>query len=298
MHFDSDNIARAYPTELPEKLRHLQRRFLVEATKYNLLPLDDRRYERFNSDLAGRPVLITGHSQTLYANMARLPENTILNVKNKSHTVTAEIQVGDRPANGVIVARGGAFGGWVLYAKDGAQKYCYNLFGLTRYTVTGDARLTEGTHQLRMKFAYDGGGLGKGGTATLTLDGTKIGEGRINATIPLTFSGDETLDLGKDAASTVSDDYTPDNGAFTGTINWVELDIGEDSQDQLITSEDRLRVAMTRQSRPASPPPPVGGRVTLEWRQSASKRRNDDDNRCGHGPGPAGHRVVRRRRVR
>ena len=97
-----------------------------------------------------------------------------------------------------------------------------------------------------MQFSYDGGGLGKGGTATLTLDGAKIGEGRVDATAPMIF-GNETTDLGNDSGSAVSDDYTPRNSAFTGTVNWVELDIGEDSQDHLITPEDRLRAAMTRQ---------------------------------------------------
>src|SRR3712207_325045 len=100
--------------------------------------------------------------------MGRLSEFAVLNLKNKSHTVTAEITVGDRPADGVIVAQGGAFGGWALYVKDGVPKYCYNLFGLTRSTVAGDAPLTPGTHQLGMEFRYDGGGLAKGGTATLT----------------------------------------------------------------------------------------------------------------------------------
>jgi arylsulfatase len=239
--------ARDLAAQQPDKLRPLQRQFLIEATNSTVFPLDDRREERFNSDLAGRPVLVTGRSQTLYKNMGRLSENSVLNVKNKSHTVTAEIQVGDQPASGVIIAQGGAFGGWALYAKDGTPKYCYNLLGLARYTVTGDAHLIPGTHQLRMEFSYDGGGLGKGGTVTLILDGAKIGEGRVDATIPLIFSGDETLDLGKDAASAVSDDYTPETSVFTGTVNWVQLDIGDDSQDHLITPEDRLRAAMTRQ---------------------------------------------------
>jgi hypothetical protein len=126
-------------------------------------------------------------------------------------------------------------------------RYCYNLLGLSRYTVPGDTQLTPGTHQLRMEFTYDGGGLGKGGTATLTLDGTKIGEGRVDATISMLFSADETTDLGKDNGSAVSDDYTPDTSAFTGTVHWVHLDIGDDSQDDLITPQDRLRAAMTRQ---------------------------------------------------
>jgi hypothetical protein len=130
--------ARDLAREMPDKLRHLQRQFLIEATKYNVFPLDDRQHERFNSDLAGRPVLVTGRKQTLYANMGRLSEHSVLNLKNKSHTVTAEIQVGDRPASGVIIAQGGAFGGWVLYAKDGAPKYCYNLFGRLCRLVSQD----------------------------------------------------------------------------------------------------------------------------------------------------------------
>ena len=129
----------------------------------------------------------------------------------------------------------------------GAPRYCYNLLGLARYTITGDARLTPGTHQLRMEFAYDGGGLGKGGTATLILGGAKIGEGRLDATIPMIFSADETADLGKDNGSAVSDDYTSEASTFTGTVNWVKLDIGDDSHDHLITPHDRLRAAMVRQ---------------------------------------------------
>lgn len=237
--------ARDLAAQQPEKLRQLQRQFLIEATKYNVFPLDDRRIERGNSDLAGRPVLITGRSQILYQNMGRLPDNTVLNLKNKSHSVTAEVTVGERPAHGVIIAQGGAFGGWALYAKDGAPKYCYNLLGLATYSVTGDAELTPGTHLLRMDFAYDGGGLGQGGTAALTLDGTKIGEARIDATAPI-FTA-ETTDMGKDNGSPVSDDYTPETSAFTGTVNWAKLDIGADSHDHLITPQDRIRVAVTRQ---------------------------------------------------
>ncbi|BFU46218.1 arylsulfatase [Krasilnikovia sp. MM14-A1004] len=233
--------------QMPDKLRDLQRLFLIEATKYNVLPLDDRRVERLNADMAGRPNLITGPSQILYKHMGRLSEGSVINLKNKSHTVTAEIEVGQQPANGVVVAQGGAFGGWVLYAKDGAPRYCYNLFGLARYTVAGDTQLTPGTHRLRMDFAYDGGGLGKGGAVLLILDGAKIGEGRVDATVPMAFSADETANLGIDHGSAVSDDYTAEANSFTGTVNWVRLDIGGDSQDHLITPEDRIRAAMVRQ---------------------------------------------------
>ena len=124
--------------EHPDKLRELQRLWLIEAVKYNVLPLDDRRIERFNSDIAGRPVLVKGNAQLLYGGMSRLSENSVLNLKNKSHSVTAEVDVPEGGANGVIVAQGGAFAGWSLYLHDGKPKYCHNLAGLMRFYVEGD----------------------------------------------------------------------------------------------------------------------------------------------------------------
>ena len=169
---------------MPEKLAELQELWLIEARKYNVLPLDDRRIERFNSDLAGRPVLIKGNTQLLFGGMGRLTENSLLNIKNKSHAVTAEVEVPEAGAEGVIIAQGGAFAGWSLYAKDGRPRYCYNLLGLQRFAIEGDTPIPAGTHQVRMEFAYDGGGLAKGGTVSLYLDGTKVGEGRVDATDP------------------------------------------------------------------------------------------------------------------
>ena len=235
--------------ERPDKLHELQRLFLIEAVKYDVLPLDDRRVERFNADLAGRPQLVRGNSQLLFRGMGRLTENSILVLKNKSHAVTAQIVVPDDGAHGVIIAQGGAFGGWSLYAKDGTPVYCYNLFGLQRFKVTGDGPIPPGEHQVRMEFAYDGGGLAKGGTATLYLDGTRIGQGRIDATEPMLFSADETTDLGSDTATPVSDDYGPRGSRFTGRVRWVQLDIDEAAEDvdHLITPEERLRIAMARQ---------------------------------------------------
>jgi arylsulfatase A-like enzyme len=235
--------------EQPEKLEELQRLFLIEATKYNVLPLDDRRAERFNPDLAGRPQLIHGTRQLLFGGMGRLSENSIVVIKNKSHAVTAQIEVPEEGANGVIIAQGGAFGGWSLYLKNGKPAYCYNLFGLQQFKVYGEDAVPAGKHQVRVEFAYDGGGLGKGGTVSLLVDGKKVGEGRVEGTVPMAFSADETTDLGGDTATPVSDDYGSKDSVFTGRIEWVEIDLGDDAADadHLITPEERLRVAMARQ---------------------------------------------------
>jgi arylsulfatase A-like enzyme len=233
--------------EHPEKLFELQRLFLIEAVKHQVLPLDDRRVERFNSDLAGRPSLVKGTSQIVFGGMGRLTENTVLNLKNKSYTVTADIEVPEGVANGVIVAQGGAFGGWSLYLNDGIPTHCYNLLGMNRVKATGVGPLTPGNHQVRVEFVYDSDGLAKGGDTSLFVDGTKVGASRQEASIPMLFSGDETLDVGVDYGSAVSDDYTPEASRFTGTVNWVQLDHGTDDQSHLISPEDRLSVAMARQ---------------------------------------------------
>jgi len=233
--------------EMPDRLHELQRLFLIEATKYNVLPLDDRRVERFNPDLAGRPVLIRGRSQLLFSGMGRLSENSVLNLKNKSHSITAEVVLPAGNANGVVIAQGGAFAGWSLYAKDGKLKYCYNLLGLQRFYTESTVMLPAGTHQLRMEFTYDGGGLAKGGNVALFVDGDKVGQGRVPATIPMVFSADETTDVGYESASPVAEDYNPETSKFNGAINWVQMDAGVDGHDHFINPEERLRVAMARQ---------------------------------------------------
>jgi arylsulfatase A-like enzyme len=233
--------------EMPGKLHELQRLFLIEAVKYNVLPLDDRRPERFNSDLAGRPTLIKGKSQMLFSGMKCLGENVTLNLKNKSHAVTAEVWVPDKGANGVIIAQGGRFGGWSLYVKDSILKYCYNLLGVQRFYTAANTPLSAGKHQVRMEFAYEGGGLAKGGVITLFMDGDKIGEGRVGATMPMIYSLDETMDIGCETGSMVSEDYTATTCRFNGKIAWVQLDQGVDDNDHLISPEERWHVAMTRQ---------------------------------------------------
>ena len=234
--------------EQPERLHELQRLFLIEAARYNVLPLDDRRFERFNADIAGRPQLVKGKSQLLYEGMGRLSENSVLVIKNKSHAVTADIVVPDGGGEGVIIAQGGAYAGWSLYLHEGRPAYCYNFFGLQRFKIYGEQPVPAGEHQIRMEFAYDGGGLAKGGDVTLYVDGDKVGEGRVEHTVPMAFSGDETTDLGRDSATPVSDDHGYDN-AFTGRVRWVQIDIDEAAEDvdHLISPEELLRVAMARQ---------------------------------------------------
>jgi arylsulfatase A-like enzyme len=233
----------------PERLADLQRLFLIEAARYDVLPLDDRRAERFNPDMAGRPQLIHGTSQLLFGGMARLSEHSIVALKNKSHAVTAAIEVPEGGASGVIIAQGGAFGGWSLYAHEGRPAYCYNTFGLQRFKVYGADVIPAGEHQIRIEFSYDGGGVGKGGDVALFVDGDEVGKGRVEMTVPMLFSADETTDVGSDSATPVSDDHGPTETEFTGRIDWVQLDIDEAAEDldHLITPEERLRVAMARQ---------------------------------------------------
>jgi arylsulfatase A-like enzyme len=239
---------RNLAAEQPEKLAELQRLFLIEAAKYNVLPLDDRGIERALPDIAGRPTLVQGDRQLLFGGMGRLSESSVVNMKNKSHAVTAEIVAQAEGVEGVIVAQGGSIGGWSLYAKDGKPRYCYNLLGLQRFYVDSDRSIPEGTHQVRMEFDYAGPGLGKGGTVTLYLDGVEIGQGEVAATAPMIFSADDTCDVGVENGALVADDYPVPN-RFTGEVNWVEIDVGKagEDADHRVDAEERVRVAIARQ---------------------------------------------------
>ncbi|CAM4193454.1 Arylsulfatase [Mycobacterium basiliense] len=232
--------------ENPAKLAELQRLWLIEATKYNVVPLDDRGFERINPEIAGRPQLVRGNSQVLFNGM-RVSEWCVLNIKNKSHSVTAEVAVPKGGVSGVITTQGGSAGGWTLYAHEGKLKYCYNFLGIDHYLVAATKNIPAGKHQVRMEFAYDGGGLGKGGDVTLFYDGEAVGKGRVERTQPMAFSADEACDVGRDTGSPASPDYGPTGNAFTGGIDWVQIDLAEDGHDHLITAEDRFNVAMAKQ---------------------------------------------------
>jgi arylsulfatase A-like enzyme len=233
--------------QMPEQLHELQRLWLIEATKYNVIPLDDRSGERLNPDLAGRPTLIKGTSQLLFGSMGRLSESSVVNIKNKSFSVTAEVVVPKAGADGVIIAQGGRFGGWTLYAKDGRLKFGYNVLGIHEFSVTANDPVPAGEHQVRMEFAYDGGGLAKGGEVTLYYDGKPTGKGRVEMTQPMIFSADETTDVGRETGTTVAADYTAASSRFTGRIRWVQIDLGSDDHDHFIDPDERIRVAMSKQ---------------------------------------------------
>jgi arylsulfatase len=192
-------------------------------------------------------VLIKGKTQLLAGGMGRLSENCVLNIKNKSHSITAEIVVPKEGAQGVIVCQGANIGGWTLYAHNGKLKYCYNWGGFKTFMVEAKDALTPGQHQVRMEFAYDGGGLGKGGKATLYTNGKKVGEGRIDATLATIFSADDGTDVGEDSGAAISPDYGPMGNHYNGEIKGVQLSIADDPNNHTVKPEDAIRAAMGRQ---------------------------------------------------
>jgi hypothetical protein len=180
--------------------------------------------------------------------MKRLSENSVIDIKNRSFSVTGTFDAPtDGPTEGVLVAQGGRFGGWALYLKSNRAKFVYNLLGLQEFVTEAEDDLGPGSHQVRAEFAYDGGGLGKGGAVTLFYDGQAVGSGRVEATQAMIFSADETLDIGYEAGTPVSPDYTTHTSKFNGKLRWVQLDAGVDDHDHFVDPEERWRVAMARQ---------------------------------------------------
>lgn len=210
----------------PEKLKELQELFLKEAIKNQALPLDDRFLERTNALLVGRPDLMGGRtSLTVYEGMLGMTENVFINTKNRSHSITAEVQIPKGGASGVILAQAGRFGGWSLYVKEGKPMYTYNYLGLSDSRIASPQPLPEGQVTIRYEFAYDGDGLGKGGTGTIFVNGKKVAAGRIDRTQANIFSADEGADVGLDGETPVTADYKERNNKFTGRIHKVTVDL-------------------------------------------------------------------------
>jgi len=223
------SLTRNLAAAQPAKLKDMQALFMKEARKYHVLPIDDRTIERTNPTLAGRPdVMGARTSLTLYEGMQGMLENTFMNIKNRSSKITADLDIPAGGANGAILSQGGRFGGWSLYLKDGKPAYTYNFLGLSRYTIVAPDPLATGPATVTLDFAYDGGGAGKGGKATLYVNGKPVAEGRVDTTQPNIFSADETADVGIDNQTPVAEGIGigPET-RFTGRINKVTLEVGK-----------------------------------------------------------------------
>jgi arylsulfatase len=224
----------------PKKLRELQELFWVEAAKYNVLPLDNSKIERMNVD--NRPSLTRGRKEfTFYPGMVRIPEGTAPSILNKSFNVSAEMEIPAGGAEGVVITQGGRFNGWGLYLLAGKPVFHYNLMGIRRYTVAGEEKLAPGKHTVVLDFKYDGGGVGKGGVAKMIVDGKVAAEGKLDKTIPFRISADETLDIGEDTGTPVSEDYhVPFK--FTGELKNVVVSLG----DAKLTAGDEKAIEEAR----------------------------------------------------
>lgn len=234
--------ARNMATERPEKLSELQALFLIEAARHQVLPLDDRLVERFFPDVAGRYSLTADRERVTYpGSTRRLPEDAVINVRNRSHTVTANVVV-HHPGTGVIAAQGGAFGGWSLYLHQGRLTYCHNVVGVYRQYVRSNNTVDPGEHLLVMEFRYNGGGFGRGASVTLLVDGESVGDGHLERTTPFSFSFSDTFNVGIDIGTPVSEDYPAMDNSFCGEVRSVSISTSSDAVEE--GPRERAHVAL------------------------------------------------------
>jgi arylsulfatase len=210
----------------PGKLTELKAAFLDEAKKHNVLPLDDRGGERFSAQLAGRPL---GPAEgiktfTYYPGMIRLPEGSAPDIKNKSFKLTAEVVIPDKGADGILITQGGLFAGWALLINGSKPSFVYNWLQEQITPISARDGLPPGKHTIAFEFTYDGGGAGKGGKGVLSVDGKSVAEARIEKTVPNRFSLDETLDVGEDTGTPVTQDYKVPY-RFTGDLKKVVIEL-------------------------------------------------------------------------
>jgi hypothetical protein len=226
-HVDQDfSEADDLATKEPAKLAELQKIFEQEAIRNHVYPIDDRRVERFDARIAGRPDLIGDRKvMVLGAGMTGLMENTFINIKSHSHAITAEIEVAKASDAGVWIAQAGRFGGWSLYVKGGKPHYAYNFGGLAITTIKAPAALVPGKHTVRYEFTWGGGKPGSGGTGKLLIDGKPVAEAKIEKMMPYVYSADEGIDVGTDNETNVTPDYKEGDNAFTGKLGKVTVEL-------------------------------------------------------------------------
>jgi len=221
------SLANDLAAKNPKKVAEMKAVFMREAVTHHVLPIDDRVLERMDARAVGRPDLMAGRtSLTLAEGMTGMMESVFVNVKNRSKTITAEIEVPQSGANGTVITQGGRFGGWSLYVKDGVPAYDYNFLGLQRASIAATGKLAPGKATLRFEFAYDGGGPGKGGMGTLFVNNEKVAERRIEHTQAGMFSADETADVGIDLGTPVVESIGSEaKSRFTGRISKVTVQV-------------------------------------------------------------------------
>ena len=232
---EANNLADKYP----DKLKELQKLFDEEAVKNHVYPIDDRRVERFDPSIAGRPDLMGKRTTlTVYEGMTGMSENAFINVKNRSYTITADVELPKSPAKGVIIAQAGRFGGWSLYMKDGKVHHEYNFFGVERTNITSTKVLLPGKHSIKYEFISDAPKPGSGGICRIYVDDQKVAEGKIPKTVPFMFSADEGTDVGMDGETVVSNDYKEGENHFSGKIHKVVVSTG----DLKLSEEDKKKI--------------------------------------------------------
>jgi arylsulfatase A-like enzyme len=216
------SLANNIASQNPEKLKELQDLFMKEAERYHVLPIDDRLLERTDAKLVNRPTIMDGRkSITLGPGMKGMGVDIFISTRNTSYSITTDVEVSAN-GNGTIVCQGGRFGGFSFYVKNGRPSFTYNYLGLQSYTVASSQPLKPGKHTLVYDFKYDGGGPGKGGIGTITVDGNKAGEGRVEKTQAGIFSVDDLADIGTDDGTQVADYGT--SAKFNGKIGKVTIE--------------------------------------------------------------------------
>jgi arylsulfatase len=228
-HVDDDfSMSRNLAAENPSKLKELQGLFIKEAIDHKVLPIDDRTIERFDAKVAGRPDLMDGKTKlTVYPGMIYIAENAFINVKNSSLDLEAKVEVQGDKNHGVLFAQGGRFGGWALWVDHGRPMYTYNFLGLEVFRVKAEEAMSDGKHTIKMAFDYDAAkGRGAGGTASIFVDGKKVGEGMIGKTQANVFSLDDTADTGVDTGTPVDEAYGEGKkNAFNGKLQQVHIEL-------------------------------------------------------------------------
>lgn len=243
----SNNVA----AQNPAKLKELQGVFDREARKYNVYPLDASFAERGEAGL--RPSLTSGRSRfTYYPGAVRIPEGATPDLKNKSFVITAEVEIPEGGSEGVLITQGGRFGGWGMLLVNGKPEFDYSFSNEARYKyrIASDRKLASGKHTIKFDFKYDGSGYGKSGTGTIFVDGEQVAQGKIERTIPIRFSLDETMDVGEDTGTPVVEDYADKMPfKFTGILKKVVIDLGKSgltARDEKELEELHKRLATVR----------------------------------------------------